>query len=85
MQNTSEVAGKSSLAQNSIASIAPKLTRRELDVVRLICNELSTKQIASRLHIAPETVEFHKTNIAKKLNTVATIIRWAIRNRLIEA
>lgn len=63
------------------------LTDREREVLVLICEELTTEQIASHLSIAPTTVDSHRQNIARKLNTktVAGQVRAAIRGGLIEA
>ncbi|KAA9005024.1 response regulator transcription factor [Paenibacillus spiritus] len=43
------------------------LTEQELRVVRLIADGLSNKEIAGRLHIAPETVKWHIKNAYRKL------------------
>jgi len=44
------------------------LSRRELDIVHLIKEGLSSKEIAIRLEISLKTVEVHRYNILKKLN-----------------
>ncbi len=44
------------------------LSRRELDIVQLIKDGLSSKEIAVRLNISLKTVEVHRYNILKKLN-----------------
>lgn len=44
------------------------LSRREIDVVQLIKEGLSSKEIAVRLEISLKTVEVHRYNILKKLN-----------------
>ncbi|MCL4118525.1 UNVERIFIED_CONTAM: hypothetical protein GTU68_064332 [Idotea baltica] len=48
------------------------LTKRETEVIRLVSEGLSTKEIASYLYISTHTVTNHKTNSMKKLG-VATI------------
>ena len=65
---------------------ASALTLRQRQIVLLICDGLTAKDIAARLDISPKTVEFHKHGIHKKfgLHTVAHIVRWAIRVGLIE-
>lgn len=44
------------------------LSRREIDIVQLIKEGLSSKEIATRLDISLKTVEVHRYNILKKLN-----------------
>ena len=45
------------------------LTRREIEILPLLAEGLSNKEIAARLYIAPVTVKTHLQNIYKKLNT----------------
>lgn len=44
------------------------LSRRELDIIQLIKEGLSSKEIALQLDISLKTVEVHRYNILKKLN-----------------
>lgn len=57
----------------------PKMTNRELDVIKLCCDGLSTKEIADRLHVSVRTIDAHKSNIFKKLNISSTVelVRFA--------
>jgi two-component system response regulator NreC len=68
--------------------IVPKheLTPRQLDVLKLLCDGFTSKQIGENLGIAPKTVEFHRRLIAKKIDSskLALMVRWAIRNKIIE-
>jgi len=65
---------------------AETLTDRERDVLLLVCDELTSSEIAKRLIIAVATVETHRQNIAKKLgvNTVVGMVRAAIRSGLLD-
>jgi two-component system NarL family response regulator len=58
---------------------------REHQVLRLIAQGFSSKEIARDLHIAPSTVEVHRRNIMRKVNLhkVADLTRYAIRHHLI--
>lgn len=62
------------------------LTAREQEVMRLLAEGLSTKEIAERLFISPKTVENHRANIMNKLGIHSTIelIRYAARLGLID-
>jgi DNA-binding NarL/FixJ family response regulator len=62
------------------------LTPREQEVMRLLAEGLSRKEIGERLFISPKTVENHRTNIMKKLDLHSTIelIRYAARLGLID-
>jgi two-component system nitrate/nitrite response regulator NarL len=80
-----------SLIQNkqSSDSINPTLkllTTREIEIVKLIANGLSSKEIGEQLHISPRTVETHRANILKKIDStgVAGIIRFAFENGLVD-
>jgi DNA-binding NarL/FixJ family response regulator len=61
------------------------LSRREVEIVQLLCEGLSSKEIARRLHLSAKTVENHRYNIYRKCNvdSVATLMRHAIRHGLI--
>ena len=62
------------------------LTPREIEVVRLIWEEYSTKEIAVKLGISPRTVEAHRWNIAVKLRAKSTIgiIKFALKADIIK-
>jgi DNA-binding NarL/FixJ family response regulator len=44
------------------------LTKREIEIVRLISDGLTSQQMADRLFISPRTVETHRANLMKKLS-----------------
>jgi DNA-binding NarL/FixJ family response regulator len=62
------------------------LTPRELEIVKLIAEAHSTKQIAELLVISPKTVERHRANVLAKLGLRdrVELTRYAIRRGLIE-
>lgn len=66
---------------------AGALTSRESEIVQLIAEGRSSKEIAAGLGISDQTVETHRANIMRKLcvHSVSEIVRYAIRNHLIEA
>ena len=63
------------------------LTNRERGVVQLIAEGHTNKQIAHILSISLKTVETHRSAIMRKLSlsSSAGLVRYAIRNRLVEA
>jgi len=63
------------------------LSLRQLEVVKLIADGLSSKQIAAQLGVTTKTATFHRTKIKQRLGikSIAGIVRWAIRNGVIEA
>ena len=54
------------------------LTRRQLDIARLVADDLSNSQIAARLFLSERTVETHISNIFNKLgvNSRVQLTRW---------
>ena len=60
------------------------LTAREREVLQLITEGISTRDIATQLHISVKTVEAHRRQLMKKLDlfTVAELTKYAIRNGL---
>ena len=63
-----------------------ELSPRETEIVKLVAEGYSNKEIAGLLHIAPKTVERHRANILEKLGTRdrVALTRYAIRRGLIE-
>lgn len=58
------------------------LHKRELEVVRLICDGLTDEQVSERLFISVFTAENHRKNILRKLNlhSKQEIVKWAYEN-----
>jgi DNA-binding NarL/FixJ family response regulator len=64
-----------------------QLTPRELDVVKLIAEAYTNRQIGSILKVSEKTVESHRANVLAKLGMRdrVELVRYAIRRGLIEA
>jgi DNA-binding NarL/FixJ family response regulator len=62
------------------------LTPREREVVKLIAESYSTKQIADTLVISEKTVDRHRANVLEKLgmHDRVELTRYAIRRGLVE-
>lgn len=85
-----EIAGKISTLlreqQEGIrAAKPPRLTDREIEILRLIAAEYNNSQIASRLFISERTVETHRKNMMRKTHnkTIVGLVRYAMERRLI--
>jgi DNA-binding NarL/FixJ family response regulator len=63
-----------------------RLSAREREIVQLIAEGKSNKEVADALGISVRTAETHRANLLRKLNldSVASLVRYAIRNKLIE-
>ena len=61
------------------------LTNREREVLTLICQQLSTNEIAEKLFISSRTVEGHRTNLMIKTESknIAGLVVYAIQNKLL--
>lgn len=62
------------------------LTDREREILQLVAESHSTKEIATKLEISIKTVDNHRTNVMRKLNlhNVAGLTRYALETGLIE-
>lgn len=61
-------------------------TDKEIQIIRLICQEFSTKQIAGMLQLSDRTIDWHRENIMQKTGakTLAGIIVYAITHNIYE-
>ncbi len=61
------------------------LTPRQREVVQLLAEGKSMKEVASVLHVTPRTVAFHKYRVMEELNlkTTADLIQFAIKSRIL--
>jgi len=64
-----------------------RVTSRENEIIQLLSEGKSSKEVAVLLNISVKTVETHRANIMRKLelHTVTDLVRYAIRNQIIEA
>ncbi|MCF8370099.1 MAG: response regulator transcription factor [Bacteroidales bacterium] len=69
----------------SKSSLFPNLSKREIEITRMICQEKSTQEIADELFLSPHTVETHRANILLKLGVknTAGLVRWAVENEIV--
>ncbi len=71
----------------TLAHAANSLTQRELQVLLLLADGLSSREVAQKLAISFKTATSHRNNILVKLGVHDTVlaVRWAIRRGLLEA
>jgi DNA-binding NarL/FixJ family response regulator len=76
-------------SREAAAAPAPPriLTAREREVVQLLAEGCSNKDVARRLGISIKTAETHRSNIMRKLDlhSVTELVRYAIRNNIAQA
>lgn len=73
--------------QNPATMFAAKLTPRQREVLQLVAEGKSTKEISVALGISPKTVEFHRGSIMDELGvrTVAELTRYAISEGVVSS
>lgn len=74
-------------AEDSRRRLVDQLTDREREVLRLVAQGLSTKEIAARWSISTRTVETHRAHLMRKLGlrSVARLTQFAIREGMLES
>ena len=61
------------------------LTGREREVIQLLAEGKTSKEVAVTLHLSVKTAETHRTNLMRKLglHSVADLTRYAVRNGIV--
>jgi DNA-binding NarL/FixJ family response regulator len=69
------------------AHLRNRLTAREREIVQLLAEGKSSKEVAVALGISVKTAETHRANIMRKLemHSVSEVVRYAVKNQIIEA
>jgi len=72
--------------KSKTSEIQIDFTQREIEIIHLLADGLTNKEIGDKLFISHRTVDTHRTNIMKKVgvNNVAGLISFAIKNGLVE-
>lgn len=73
-------------AEEATAAPEPILTPREREVIQLVAEGKSTKEVAMALSLSVKTAETHRTNLMRKLNlhSVADLTLYAVRNGIVQ-
>ena len=76
---------KVALEGNASVRLLAALSDRELDVLKLLAEGLSSKEIAEELFVSPQTVDSHRKSLLKKLEVknVAGLVRVAFQEGLV--
>lgn len=63
-----------------------RLTTREREIVQLLAEGMSNKEVATKLNISVKTAETHRSRIMAKLqlHSIGELVRYAVRNRIVE-
>jgi DNA-binding NarL/FixJ family response regulator len=73
-------------ARKSATRALPTLTPRELEVVQLLAEGKSTKEVAITLDLSVKTAETHRNNIMRKLgvHNLCHVVLYAVRNHIVQ-
>ncbi len=74
------------VSKEKIKDRTQELSGREKEIISMICQELTSAEIAEKLYLSPLTVETHRRNILRKTNsrTIVGLIKFAIENKITE-
>ncbi|MDB5198770.1 MAG: two component transcriptional regulator, LuxR family [Chitinophagaceae bacterium] len=64
----------------------PEFSKKEIDIIRLICQECSNKEISNQVSLSKRTVEGYREKILEKINAKNSIgiVVYAIKNKIFE-
>lgn len=76
----------SNKGENKIEHSKIEISKREKQVLTLVCQGFSNNEIAKKLFISPKTVDNHRTNLLSKTRTknAAHLVMFSIKNNIIE-
>lgn len=73
--------------REATSSATGRLTPREREILQLIAEGRTSKEVASRLALSVKTVEAHRSNIMNKLDlhSASQLVLYAVRNKIVQA
>ena len=71
---------------NALDHSGEVLTAREREVIQLLAEGRTSKEVAATLNLSVKTAETHRTNLMRKLglHSVADLTRYAVRNGIVQ-
>jgi len=71
---------------NPSREVPPTFTEREIEIIRLICQQNTAQQIGDKIFLSKRTVEGHRTRILEKMNVknTAGVVVFALKHNLIK-
>jgi DNA-binding NarL/FixJ family response regulator len=74
------------MVTNNPTSFDNRLSSRQREILQLLAEGKSSKEIALTLGLSLATVETHRTNVMRKLelHNISEVVRYAVRNQIIE-
>ncbi len=83
LNNENSISGSS--PETSLLMLEDKLlSSKEIEIMIMICEEKSNKEISKKLRISHRTIEGYRSKIIKKTNSrnVVGVVKYAIKNKL---
>ena len=79
------ILGKSSIELNADNPSLSRLSKREVEIIKLICDQLTNEEISKMLFLSKRTIDNHRQNILNKLgmNNTAGLVRFAVEHGLV--
>ena len=73
--------------ENGNSNLPLRVTAREREIIQLLAEGKSSKEVAVELGISVKTAETHRANLMRKLDchSVVDLVRYAVRNMIVEA
>ncbi len=82
-----KVIGNSAKKAQNKSVVKPEIafSKREEEIIKLICQEYSAKEIACKLNTSARTVEWHRKNMYSQTNTknTAGVVYYAVKTRIV--
>ena len=79
------ILGKSRIELNADNPSLSRLSKREVEIIKLICDQLTNDEISKMLFLSKRTIDNHRQNILNKLGmrNTAGLVRFAVENGLV--